>query len=105
MDIPKDGRRIHNKPMPRFGGLAIYVGMMIALAIFAMHYRGVTAAMVGCTIIYILGAVDDLKNLKPIVKFAGQWLAATVTFVMGLRIEFITNLFGEGKFDFRRFAF
>ena len=100
MDIPKDARRVHNKPMPRFGGLAIYVGMMVSLAIFAMQYRGVVPAMVGCTIIYILGVVDDLKNMKPIMKFGGQWLAATVTYAMGLRIEFITNFFGEGNVNF-----
>ena len=28
MDIPKDNRRMHKKPMPRFGGMAIYLGTM-----------------------------------------------------------------------------
>ena len=34
MDVPKDDRRVHNKPMLRFGGIAIYAGMMVALALF-----------------------------------------------------------------------
>jgi UDP-GlcNAc:undecaprenyl-phosphate/decaprenyl-phosphate GlcNAc-1-phosphate transferase len=96
MDVPKDDRRVHNKPIPRFGGIAIFAGMMVALATFAAEDKGVPAAMVGCTLIYILGLIDDLKNLKPVVKLSGQVVSAVVVYAMGLRIEFITNYFGPG---------
>ena len=99
MDVPRDARRVHNKPMPRFGGIAIYAGIMVGLAIFAQTQRHLPAIMVGCTLIYILGAIDDLKGMKPIVKFAGQVVSASVVFAMGLRINFITNWFGEGHMD------
>ena len=45
MDVPKDDRRVHNKPIPRFGGIAIFAGMMVALATFAAEDKGVPAAM------------------------------------------------------------
>lgn len=96
MDIPKDKRRVHNKPMPRFGGMAIYVAIMVGLAAYGLSDRGIIPAMVGCTLIYILGAVDDLRGMKPAVKFGGQVVAAAVVYLMGLRIEFITNYLGEG---------
>ena len=99
MDVPRDARRVHNKPMPRFGGIAIYAGIMAGLAIFAQTQRHLSAIMVGCTLIYILGAIDDLKGMKPIVKFAGQVVSASVVFAMGLRINFVTNWFGEGHMD------
>ena len=99
MDVPRDARRVHNKPMPRFGGIAIYAGIMVGLAIFAQTQRHLSAIMVGCTLIYILGAIDDLKGMKPIVKFAGQVVSASVVFAMGLRINFVTNWFGEGHMD------
>ena len=99
MDVPRDARRVHNKPMPRFGGIAIYAGIMAGLAIFAQTQRHLPAIMVGCTLIYILGAIDDLKGMKPIVKFAGQVVSASVVFAMGLRINFVTNWFGEGHMD------
>ncbi len=99
MDVPKDKRRVHNKPMPRFGGIAIYAGIMVGLALFAQAQRHLPAIMVGCTLIYILGAVDDLKGMKPIVKLIGQIICATVVFAMGLRISFVTNWFGEGHMD------
>lgn len=78
MDIPKDARRVHSKPMPRFGGAAIYIGMMVSLAVFTLHGRGVIPIMIGCTLIYILGLIDDLTEMKPAVKFIGQLVAATV---------------------------
>ena len=99
MDVPKDKRRVHNKPMPRFGGIALYAGIMIGLAIFAQGRPHIAAIMVGCTLIYLLGAVDDIKGMKPIIKFAGQVVCASVVFAMGLRIEFVTNWFGEGHMD------
>lgn len=99
MDVPRDARRVHNKPMPRFGGIAIYAGIMVGLAMFAQTQRHLPAIMVGCTLIYILGAIDDLKGMKPIVKFAGQVVGASVVFAMGLRINFVTNWFGEGHMD------
>lgn len=100
MDVPKDERRVHKKPMPRFGGIAIYIGIMLSLALFALEDRGTVSIMVGCTLIYILGLIDDLKDLKAPVKLAGQIVSAAVVYAMGLRIEFITNYFGAGNMAF-----
>ena len=36
MDVPQDKRRVHNKPMPRFGGMAIYVAIMVGLALYGL---------------------------------------------------------------------
>lgn len=100
MDIPKDNRRVHSKAMPRFGGIALYAGIMVGLGTTCMGYRGIVPAMVGCTLIYITGLIDDLKNMKPIVKLLCQIVSATVVFAMGLRIRFITNYFGSGNLKF-----
>lgn len=105
MDIPKDNRRVHNKPMPRFGGAAIYLGLMVSLASYAFDFKGVRVIMLGCTIMFLLGLIDDLKNLKPAIKFAGQVLAASVVFALGIRITFvritiIENTLGADTFMF-----
>ena len=100
MDIPKDERRMHSKAMPRFGGMAIFVGIMVSLACFSFKDTGVSSIMIGCIMIYIVGVVDDLKTLKPIVKLGGQVICAAVLFFQGIRIEFITNYFGEGSMVF-----
>ena len=102
MDIPKDGRRMHSKPMPRFGGLAIFVGTTASLLIYAGQNEKIVPVIIGGTMIYILGVVDDLKNLDPKVKFAGQFVVAVLMYYMGLRIKFITNYFGDGTLHFKR---
>ena len=93
MDIPKDNRRVHNKPMPRFGGAAIYIGMMVSVAVFSLQGRGVIPIMIGCTMIYALGLIDDLTEMKPLVKFIGQLVVASVVFAMGVKITFVKITF------------
>jgi UDP-GlcNAc:undecaprenyl-phosphate/decaprenyl-phosphate GlcNAc-1-phosphate transferase len=100
MDIPRDERRVHKKPMPRFGGTAIYIGIMVALAVFASDHKDILSIMVGCTLIYFLGLIDDLKDLSPLIKLGGQVVCAAVIYIMGIRIEFITNYFGPGNMMF-----
>ena len=95
MDIPKDSRRVHNKPIPRFGGVAIYIGMMVSVAAFAFNGRGIPVIMLGCTLIYILGLIDDIRDMKPIVKFAGQIAIASLVFALGVRITFLKITFIE----------
>ena len=83
IDVPKDGRRMHTKAMPRFGGLAIFAGTIGSLAIYAGDNEKIIPVLIGGTMIYILGVVDDLKNLNAKVKFGGQLLVAILMYYMG----------------------
>ena len=93
IDVPKDGRRMHTKPIPRFGGLAIFVGTSLSL-LWSLGdvpvYRGI---IIGGVLIYLLGIIDDLKNLPAKVKFLGQIGCASVAYAFGVRIAFMTNHF------------
>ena len=98
MDVPKDSRRMHTKAMPRFGGLAIFCGTMFSTAVFLAELDPrIKGIMLGGVLIYILGIVDDLKNLPAKVKFLGQTIIAVIMYTYGIRIEFITNFFGSGR--------
>ena len=97
VDIPKDNRRMHTKIMPRFGGLAIFAGSTISMLIFLRFDPKILIITAGGVMIYLLGVLDDLKNLSPKVKFAGQLLVAIVMYMCDIRIEFITNYFGSGN--------
>ena len=57
MDIPKDGRRMHTKSMPRFGGMAIFVGTTAAMLIFMHGDPRVPGIVIGGVLIYILGVI------------------------------------------------
>lgn len=97
IDIPKDNRRMHTHAMPRFGGMAIFLGSAAAMLLFLNFDPRVGRILIGGALIYILGVADDLLNLPPKVKFAGQTLVAVMMYAWNIRIEFITNFFGEGN--------
>lgn len=97
MDVPKDGRRMHTKAMPRFGGMAIFLGSMVSMFIFLTFDSRIPIIMLGGLLIYGLGIADDLFNLPAKLKFVGQFVVAILMYAMNIRITFITNFFGEGN--------
>ncbi len=97
IDVPKDDRRMHKRPIPRFGGLAIFVGSIATMLVLDGTDHKIHLAIIGGCLMYLLGAVDDLKSLSAGVKFAGQLLIAILLCSLGLRIDFIANYFGNGN--------
>ena len=97
MDVPKDSRRMHTKAMPRFGGMAIFLGSVIAMGIFLSFDERIPVILLGGACMYALGVADDLYNLPAKVKFLGQFAIAIMMYALNIRITFITNFFGEGN--------
>lgn len=93
IDKPRDDRRMHNRPIPRFGGMGIFLGAMAAMIIPATMNNNIRVAMLGGMLMYLLGVADDIKDLRPIVKFSGQVFIAALMYAMGIRIKFISNFF------------
>ncbi len=89
IDVPKDQRRMHKKPIPRMGGLAIFLGFMAAFLIFGAKLitTEVRGILLGAVMIIILGILDDILTLKALPKFAVQILAAVVVVCHGCRID------------------
>lgn len=100
VDIPEDGRRMHTKAMPRFGGMAIFIGTIVSMILYLSFDPRIVVLIVCGTLMYILGVIDDLKNLPPMIKFFGQIAIACAVYYNGIRIEFITNFFGGGLSHF-----
>ncbi len=94
LDAP-DARKVHTRPIPRLGGLAIYAGFVLAV-LASMHVsHEIVGLLLGGTVILIVGIIDDLKQLPPKVKLLGQIAAAGVLILFDIRIEWLTNPFGE----------
>ena len=92
VDVPKDSRRMHKKPTPRIGGVAIVFGFLVAICCFGRMTRELTAILVGAAIIFVMGIVDDCKNLDAKLKFLIQIVAALVVMIGGnIRITVFTN--------------
>ena len=91
MDVPKDNRRMHKVPIPRLGGLAIFVAFVITVLIFAKIDRQMRGILIGSLLIVMLGVLDDIYSLRALPKFLVQIAAAVVVVLYGCRIEFISN--------------
>jgi len=89
VDKPNE-RKVHTKLMARLGGLAIFLSFMIGFVLFLPNTISTWPIVLGATIIVITGVIDDMKELSAKAKMGGQILAALVTVLGGLQIEFIT---------------
>lgn len=91
IDVPDDERRVHKKPIPRLGGLAIFYGFLISLLCFANPIDNQTRGLIiGSLIIVGVSIIDDVKQLRAIVKLAAQVLAAAVAVWHDIRIDAIS---------------
>lgn len=100
VDKPGEERRIHKTAVPRLGGVAIYISLMITLAIlvaatgrFPHNARvgegGLIGIALGGTIIFLLGLLDDLESLPAKLKLLVQVLAACAAYSLGVKIKTI----------------
>jgi UDP-GlcNAc:undecaprenyl-phosphate GlcNAc-1-phosphate transferase len=88
------GERWRQTPVPSVGGIGIFAGLAaalgLALATGAVTSTGeVGAVLAGCTILFALGLVDDVRALPPLVKLAGQVAAAVVVLESGIAVEVV----------------
>ena len=102
-------RKIHQRPIPRIGGVSVFAGFVSALAYAAYAtgfvdqlpskslYWGTVAA--AATTLFLLGLVDDLWGLSFRWKFAVQIVIATIVWLGGFRIEILSYPFGQGSLD------
>ncbi len=97
VDHPSD-RKVHAKPTPTLGGLALFVGLLGAGAAatfipeFATDFTRSSAplgVLAGAVVIFALGAVDDIHDLPAPVKLAGQVFAGGILFLSGVKMQFV----------------
>ena len=102
IDIPTDARRMHKKPTPRIGGLAIFVGFMVGTVMFCEPTSELYAIWIGGAILVCLGILDDIFRLSAWLKLIVQLFVAGIAVCFGIVIDHIT-LFGA-YIDFGYFA-
>ena len=78
VDVPKDGRRMHDHPIPRMGGLAIFFGFILSVLIFLPLTPQLQGMLLGGVVIVILGIFDDIFALPAMPKFLVQIGAALI---------------------------
>ena len=91
VDVPKDNRRMHNHPIPRMGGLAIFFGFILSAIIFVPLETPIRGMLLGGVIIVILGIFDDIYALPAKPKFLIQIVSALIAVLMGNQIDVLSN--------------
>lgn len=95
IDIPKDDRRMHKRPIPSIGGLAIIFAFIVTsfIVLIMLHASGLLVQIIpGAVIIGVLGLIDDKYNLPAWPKFFVQCLAASTAVALGVRIQTISGV-------------
>lgn len=82
MDIPNE-RKVHKKPMPRLGGLAIFLSFLIGYMLFAPLTTQMISILIGSFLIVLLGIIDDINPLKATTKLCGQIIVALILVFFG----------------------
>ncbi len=92
VDMPGEERRMHKKPTPRLGGLALFLGFLVSVLCFCEITRELIGLLCGAVIIVILGIFDDSRGLGAKFKFCVQIIAALVVVYVGdIKIDIFTN--------------
>ena len=82
LDIP-DARKVHTKPIPRLGGLGIFIGFLLGYIIFGQNTIQMNSILIGSFIIVLTGIIDDIKPISAKDKLFGQILASSVIVFYG----------------------
>ena len=100
-DTPDAGRRIHTRPIPRIGGVAVFAASMLSLGLYAavqlraggleVEEQGFLLGIAaGGSILFATGLVDDLRGVRPLTKLVAQCIAASLVYALGFQVEFLS---------------
>lgn len=87
---------IHTYPIPRGGGLAIFISLSVSILFFLGIDKHSVGILGGAMILALVGFLDDRLNLNPYLRLLLGFVAASLVVSAGIGIAFITNPFGEG---------
>jgi len=85
-----DRRRLNRRPIPRLGGIAIFLGILVPALAFLDLTGEMRGIVIGAAVACVVGAVDDFRGLAPLPKLAGQVLAAAIPTAFGVWIDHFT---------------
>ncbi len=100
-DEPEGGRKLHRRPIPRLGGVAVVLAFSLPLLALSFYSNRIThtifqergmlmALLTGGAILFFIGLIDDLKGMPALIKLGGQIAAAAVVWYFGIRIEVLS---------------
>ena len=109
VDLPGE-RKIHKSPVSRLGGVAIWSSAMLTflvLVLLSYYPYGslLSGILLGGSLMFLLGLIDDIYNLKAKFKLLIQLAIATIVFLLGVQIDTIFNPFGGAPLQLGIFSY
>lgn len=91
VDAGGDRPRVHDHPVPRIGGIAIVLGILVPGAIFVHPDGPYLGILIGTALVAVLGLVDDIRGIRPSTKLVGVSAIALVpVFAFGVQFEHLS---------------
>ena len=99
VDVPNE-RKIHKAPISRLGGIAIWLSTMLTflfLVLLSYYPYGslLSGILLGGSLMFLLGFIDDIYNLDAKFKLVIQLSIATIVYLLGVKIDTVFNPFGN----------
>ena len=108
VDVPRStegNRHIHKKPIPKLGGIGIFIGFLLGYMVFGIKSTQMNSILIGAFIIIFTGLIDDIQDIKPTYKLIGQLACACVVTFYGNILLSSTTVFGLPEIHFGIFAY
>lgn len=93
---PDEKRKIHKKIIPSAGGVAIFLGFLIATLLTGQLDSPITGFLIGCFVVMMMGTLDEKFHLSPWLRLFFQIVAAGIVVASGTQVRHIGN-FGMGN--------
>ena len=87
-DYP-NSQKIHSRPLPLLGGVAVYIAFMLPLLFNVLSSKPLQGVMIAGSIIFIVGLIDDIKKVPPATRLITQISAASILVLYGIKISFL----------------
>lgn len=104
-DKTKHPAHTHHKPVPKGGGIPVFLGTLAAVFIFLKLDQHLAAILLAGGLVVGVGIADDIFDLNPYLRFGTNLLAALIVIGAGIGIGFVTNPFGSGVIDLTHLQF
>ena len=94
--VKKHVKNTHQEPVPRGGGLVIFIAVLLSSLLFIPFSQRLAGILFGASLLTLIGWLDDIYDLHPLLRFGVNILAALSVIISGVGIAFVSNPFGEG---------
>ncbi|MDD5078734.1 MAG: MraY family glycosyltransferase [Candidatus Omnitrophica bacterium] len=88
VDYP-GGRKVHKQVTPLLGGVGVFLGLIIGLIFYSSDLRSFLIILIGASMIFLIGLVEDIRGLKAQTRFILQLIAAVIVISNGIRVSFM----------------